>query len=187
VVPVNGVGLLSVDEAQQMLGELRREARHHGGYRREPFGDGWATLEGCTVRQWVLAEEMVTGEVEGCWIEDGRWRDWYGPGRSLIAAGAVQLDHVVPLAQAWQAGAHRWPARRRRALDNDLSSPLTLTAVSAVVNEAKGASPPDVWLPPDRRSHCRYAITWIAIKHRWELSITDAEPRAFAGLLERCP
>jgi hypothetical protein len=67
--------------------------------RRGPYGDGWARVDGCSVRQKVLADEMVSGEVDGCWIEHGRWRDWYQPGSPLTGVDRVEVEHVVPLAR----------------------------------------------------------------------------------------
>jgi hypothetical protein len=99
----------------------------------------------------------------------------------------VEVDHLVPLAHAWAAGAWAWPARRRTAFADDVSIPATLTAVSAVSNQAKGAAPPDVWQPPNRDTRCRYAVDWITVKSSWELTVTRPERDRLAAMLYRCP
>ena len=52
----------------------------------------------------------------------------------------VQIDHVVPLALAWDLGAWRWPASERVAFANDET--LVLVAVSGAANEAKSDAGP---------------------------------------------
>lgn len=152
-------------QARRSLAELGVADRYRRGYRRELFGDGWATHHGCSVRQHVLADEMVEGSRRSCWIEAGRWRDWYSNGSPIIDADTVEVDHLVPLGHAWQSGAHAWSPRRRVAFANDLSSPWTLSAVSAAANGAKSASPPDAWQPAPA-ARCAYALDWIAVKDR---------------------
>jgi len=120
---------------------------------------------------------------------------------SSMAAGGTGASPVVLGSQPGRWRSSTWFHALRRGRPRRIAGGLTAVGVrqrsvvivdvdlrqSAEVNEAKGASTPDVWLPPNRRSRCRYAITWIAIKPRWDLSITDAEHRALVGLLELCP
>lgn len=76
------------------------------GYSREEFGGGWATTSnGCDVRERVLirdGRDIDTGA--GCRITRGRWRSIYD-GKTLRSASKADIDHVVPLAEAWRSGA----------------------------------------------------------------------------------
>ena len=41
--------------------------------------------------------------------------------------------------------------------------------MTAAVNRAKGDQDPDEWLPA--REVCRYVKEWVAVKHRWRLTV----------------
>jgi hypothetical protein len=103
-----------------------------------------------------------------------------GPGTSL----AVQIDHVVALADAWQTGAALLPPAARLALAND---PLELLAVSGSVNESKGGSDSATWLPPSRSYRCRYVARQLAVKAKYRLWVTWPEHEAMARVLDACP
>jgi hypothetical protein len=74
---------------------------------------------------------------------------------------------------------------RREAFANDLVNP-ELFAVSRSVNRAKGDQSPDQWRPPNTRSWCAYARSWITVKHEWDLSVTRAERSALRDMLTFC-
>jgi hypothetical protein len=161
------------------------------GYERKAFGPRWADVDrnGCDTRNDVLARDL-TGETfrrGGCVVLTGTLVDPY-TGRRIgftkAAAAAVQVDHVVALADAWQKGADRWPAERRRAFAND---PLNLLATAGPVNQAKGDSDAASWLPPRRSYRCTYVARQVAIKTRYQLNVTAAEKAAIAAVLARCP
>ena len=98
----------------------------------------------------------------------------------------LQIDHLVPLADAWRSGADSWTPERRRAFANDRTSPDTLIAVSGRTNQSKGDSTPDEWLPPDAGSWCAYAEMWVHVKATWDLSVTAPERDRLAELLAAC-
>jgi len=155
------------------------------GYSRERFGGGWAsTTNGCDVRDRVLirdGRQIKTGR--DCRIT-GRWRSIYDA-KILTAARGVDIDHVVPLAEAWRSGARRWNDTRRERFANDLREPQ-LIAVSASSNRSKGDSPPQEWKPPRRVVWCLYARWWIDVKSNWKLTVTVAETRALKMMLTTC-
>lgn len=88
------------------------------------------------------------------------------------------IDHLVPLAEAWGSGANAWSAEQRTAFANDLGFRPSLIAVSASSNRSKGDRDPAEWMPPAANEHCRYLRTWVAVKTRWRLAIDVAEKRA---------
>ena len=156
------------------------------GYDRDRFGGGWAaTSNGCDVRERVLIRDgRDVQQGAGCRITAGRWRSVYDA-RIVTTARNVDIDHVVPLAEAWRSGAHAWSAERRERFANDLREPQ-LIAVSASSNRSKGDSPPQEWKPPRRAIWCLYSRWWTDVKATWRLTITSAEKRVLRVMLRTC-
>lgn len=156
------------------------------GYSREQFGGGWAsTSNGCDVRERVLIRDgrnTTTGA--GCRLTSGRWRSIYDA-NIITTASKIDIDHVVPLAEAWRSGAQAWTAKRRERFANDLREPQ-LIAVSAASNRSKGDSPPQEWKPPRRVVWCLYARWWIDVKTSWKLTSSPLERDALRSMLKTC-
>jgi Protein of unknown function (DUF1524)/Excalibur calcium-binding domain len=160
------------------------------GYERLQFGDGWATVAGCDVRDRILARDLTDRTYEdgsGCYVRSGILTDPYTSERIRYVRGGaseVDIDHVVALGDAWQKGAQQWPSRRRAAFAND---PLNLLAVSAPANRAKGDGDAATWLPPNKSFRCDYVAREIAVKQRYGAWVTRAEHDAIARVLASCP
>jgi hypothetical protein len=97
----------------------------------------------------------------------------------------VDIDHMVPLANAWRSGAAAWTTDRREQFANDLKDPQ-LVAVSASSNRSKGDQDPSTWKPKEPGAWCEYATKWIAVKAVWKLTVTTAEKSALNDMLEKC-
>ena len=125
------------------------------GYDRDAFGSDWIDTDGngCNQRDDVLLRDAVPGTTkvaqQGSCDHDvlaGTWHDPY-TGRTLRftdlkdlgQAEAIQIDHVVPLAEAWVSGARRWSTRKRETFANDLRE---LLAVDGPTNMGKGDGDP---------------------------------------------
>ena len=104
--------------------------------------------------------------------------------RHLDAASDV--DHVVPLAEAWRSGARNWTTATRQAFANDLNDPQ-LIAVTDNVNQSKGDQDPSTWQPSVSTYRCTYARMWIAVKHHWTLTLQTTEKTALQTMLNTCP
>lgn len=163
------------------------------GYDRTLFGAAWVDVDGngCDTRNDVLARdltEVVLDTAEGgCTVLAGELADPYSGQRLTFARGedssAVQIDHVVALADAWQKGAWRWTDAARQQFAND---PLNLLAVDGTLNQEKGAGDAATWLPPNTGVRCAYAVRQVLVKDRWDLSVTQAEHEALGRELGRC-
>lgn len=92
-----------------------------------------------------------------------------------------QIEHLVPLADAFRSGAWAWPAAKKRAFARD---GLNIVLAQPSVNRAKSAHTPDEWLPPKNR--CFFALQWTAVKLKWGLSVTPAEWGALRAVLAGC-
>lgn len=198
--PPRSADVMPVDRAYAALDRLPRVERSPGGpaYERDAFGEAWADTDGngCNQRDDVLLRDARPGAVrvarQGSCDHDvlaGTWTDPYTGARlvlddlkDLSQAQAIQIDHVVPLAEAWVSGAARWSPGRRERFANHLGG---LLASDGPTNAAKGASDPAAWRP--RRAYqCAYARRWIAVKARWELAVDPSEDAALRELLGTC-
>lgn len=147
------------------------------GYNRNAFkhwidGDG----DGCHARAEVLLRDAAVAPTRSgrCTLTGGRWVSWYD-GAAVEGPRGVDIDHMVPLAEAWDSGASGWPAERRERYANDLGDRRALQAVSARSNRSKADRDPADWMPPAAGAGCRYVAEWVAVKHRWGLAVDDRE------------
>jgi hypothetical protein len=156
------------------------------GYDRDLF-QHWidADGDGCHTRNEVLLAEAddpptVTGT---CTLSGGRWFSYYDR-VSWYNTSDVDIDHMVPLAEAWDSGARTWSSTVRRDFANDLGDYRSLVGVTDNVNQAKGDQDPGTWLPQYDR--CRYLREFVAVKHRWRLSVDSTEKSAMTSLASSC-
>lgn len=160
------------------------------GYDRDLFKH-WSDLDGdgCDTRQEVLITESLTdGSVDSrCNIVDGgTWTSLYDNETGITDPSSLDIDHMVPLAEAWDSGAANWNADRREAFANDLTRPESLIAVSASSNRRKSDKDPAEYQPSNRDAWCQYANDWISVKAAWDLTIDQAEHDALANMLNGC-
>ncbi len=181
------------DPYAALLDALRVAAESDGGieYDRDAYMPrGWARTDRprCNVRELVLIAEAVSiSEVnQSCRPLDGVWQSWYDGGR-LNDPSDLDIDHMVPLAEAHDSGAAGWSAERKSEFANDLELPAALTAVSISSNRRKGAQDPAEWKPSRRGTWCQYAHDWIEVKRKWALSADAAEVQALREMLATCP
>jgi hypothetical protein len=152
------------------------------GYTRTAFkhwNSGTDSTDGCNTRQEVLLAEAIEAPTvgAGCSITGGKWLSYYD-GQEVTAASALDIDHMVPLAEAWDSGASAWSAAKREAYANDQGVSTSLVAVTARTNRSKADQDPAAWLPPASDQYCRYIGEWIGTKLRWSLTIDTAELEA---------
>jgi hypothetical protein len=167
---------------------LRIEPERDGGYDRDLFADWYdADRDGCNTRKEVLIAESLDPVTIGpkCAISGGRWFSIYDNVETTDAS-KFDIDHMVPLKEAWDSGAWNWNADQRKAFANDLDQPFFLIAVTGSSNSKKGADDPAEWMPPNASYHCEYVRIWIEIKRAWDLSVDQAEHDYLAQKLASC-
>ncbi|MGP3945422.1 MULTISPECIES: GmrSD restriction endonuclease domain-containing protein [Streptomyces] len=81
-------------------------------------------------------------------------------------ARGLDIDHMVPLAEARDSGASTWSAQERQDYANDLGDTRSLVAVSARENHSQADQDPNQWLPTDPGACCRYIEEWTVLKSR---------------------
>ena len=166
---------------------VRSESRT--GYERTKFKH-WtdADRDGCNTRMEVLKSEAVLAPNQGpnCVLAGG---SWYSPYDDcyLDSASKLDVDHLVPLAEAWDSGASQWTAKELELYANDLDDARDLIAVSAASNRSKSDKDPSEWLPPYAGYRCQYDTDWVADKTRWGLSVDATERDALTQQLAECP
>ncbi|MCX4451586.1 HNH endonuclease family protein [Streptomyces sp. NBC_01789] len=168
---------LPLTDALQAL-PVADEAR--AGYERSKFKH-WvdADKDGCNTRQEVLIAEAVTAPEQGarCALSGGSWRSYFDE-VEVTDARKLDIDHMVPLAEAFDSGAYDWTPERRQAYANDLSAERSLVAVTAKTNRSKADKDPSAWMPPSDSAACTYLVDWTATKLRWALTADEAERKA---------
>jgi hypothetical protein len=120
-----------------------------------------------------------------CEIASGRWRCPYTD-RTFSDPRQLDVDHFVPLAEAYRSGGDRWTKQQRTDYANDLGDPEQLVAVYRSANRSKGSKNIVAWLPEEPGSRCDYVETWLRIKQRWHLRVDAAERAAADAYLQTC-
>lgn len=178
--------------ADEALDTLTVATGSDSGYNRDLFPHwsdasdyGWPVepSDSCDARDAALYRdgENVT-MTDSCTELDGTWVDPYGAGK-YDATGDIDIDHMVPLANAWRSGADDWTTDERETYAND---PLVLVASDDSLNQSKGDSGPEEWRPPVEESHCNYAVRWTFVKEKYDLTITASEKSTLNSMLAGC-
>ncbi|MFE4492439.1 DUF1524 domain-containing protein [Streptomyces niveus] len=172
--------------ARTELASLNVAAPHAmSGYSRAKFPHWSAQGSRCDTREVVLrrdGQNVVSDDQ--CRAVQGLWYSEYD-GKTATTSKEVDVDHMVPLAAAWRAGADKWDTSQRKTFANDLEH-SQLIAVSASSNRAKGDQTPDLWKPPLKSYWCTYSRAWIDVKHVYDLNVTEAEKNTLHEMLDTC-
>lgn len=151
----------------------------------------WSDLDhDCqNTRQEVLIEESeIPVRFRGgksCTVVHGRWRCPY-TGVVTDDPRELDVDHLVPLANAHRSGAAKWSRAEKERYANGLDDEAHLVVVHRSANRAKGDKGPEAWLPEHPPSRCGYVEDWVRIKQRWRLSMTTEERRAVDRIRRTC-
>ena len=178
--------VLSDPTALSVLATIAVQNEYKTGYSRSLFKH-WtdANGNGCDTREEVLiAESQSKPQVDayGCKVIEG---DWLSPYDNVMHTNPsdLDIDHMVPLKEAWDSGAWNWTAAQRQTFANDLSDPRALIAVTAGQNRSKSDRDPSNWIPPQKSYVCTYLSEWVAIKAKWKLSMDQSEFGRIKNLL----
>ncbi|MCL7429697.1 HNH endonuclease family protein [Streptomyces sp. NPDC057806] len=176
---------VSATTARGYLASLTVRAEDRTGYNRDLFPH-WITQSGaCNTREVVLKRDGTNVvQDSACAATSGSWYSPYD-GATWSAASDVDIDHLVPLAEAWDSGAGSWTTSRRQAFANDLTRPQ-LIAVTDNVNQAKGDQDPATWMPSRTAYRCTYVRAWVQTKYYYGLSVDSAEKSALTSYLNAC-
>jgi hypothetical protein len=158
------------------------------GYDRNLFRH-WidADNNGCDTRREVLISESKTKVKVGkkCAISGGTWVSAFDNKTIKGSGTGIDVDHFVPLAEAWRSGAWKWTPEERQYFANDLKDERVLIAVSASSNRSKGDKDPSKWLPKvSKEQVCDYVLSWVAVKLRYSLTTDPVEAESIREITE---
>ncbi|WP_374928145.1 HNH endonuclease family protein [Kytococcus sedentarius] len=168
---------------------LRVAKENNAGYSRDrQFGHWTDTNRDCqnTRAEVLIAESkraVTYTSKRRCKVLRGRWVTTLD-NRTQTNALQLEVDHLVPVAEAWGSGARHWSKAKRVRFYNDLGDPRSLNAQSRAVNQAKRAYGPEAWMPKVNR--CKYINDWVAVKIRWNLSVDAREQAALTRYGKQC-
>jgi len=170
-------------------------------YHRDAFGDTWTDdnpapggHNGCDTRNDILDRDLVDKtyvSIKRCpkAVATGTLHDPYTNATIAFTRGAqvgaaVQIDHIVPLALAWDLGARNWPDDMRVRFAND---PANLIAVEGQANQDKGDKEPAVWMPPNHAFWCQYAVQFANVLRGYGLPVDAPSATALRDAAATCP
>ncbi len=166
-------------------------------FKRYRFGERWSDdvdvefgHNGCNTRDDILRRDLTQVELRRgtCLVQRGVLHDPYSGETIAFLRGpetseAVQVDHLVSLADAWYKGARTWDERRRRDFAND---PRNLLAVSAQANFDKAFRDAAGWLPANAAFECEFVARQITVKTAYGLWVSSNEKTAMHRVLRHC-
>ena len=186
------------DTARQRLGQLEvRGWDRTSDFKRYRFGKAWSDdvdvefgHNGCNTRDDILRRDLQNLVVRRgtCYAQSGTLVDPYSGVtidfvRSPETSKAIEIDHVVALADAWYNGARSWDPQRRLDFAND---PRNLLAVSPQANFDKAFRDAASWLPPNEAFRCDFVARQIEVKAAYGLWLAAKEKKAMEAVLARC-
>ena len=188
--PAEPSGLTAVEALAAL--EVKGPAPATGYDREGGFGTAWLDVDrnGCGTRDDVLARDLTGIDAPGgCRVLSGDLLDPYTGEAIAFVRGqdtstAVQIDHLVPLALAWDLGARDWPDDLRVRFAND---PANLLAVDGPANTSKSDATAADWLPDTVAGRCELVEHQVVVKAKWGLSVTERERAAMRRVLASCP
>lgn len=164
-------------------------AENNAGYDRDRYFGQWIDEnKDCqnTRAEVLISESIVTPghtTAGSCTVATGKWVTTFD-NHTHTSAGTVQIDHMVPVHEAWGSGARDWTQMRRVAFYNDLGYEGSLNAQTSSLNSSKQSSGPEQWLPP--ANVCLYIAQWTTVKARWGLTVDATEKAALIQHADRC-
>jgi hypothetical protein len=159
------------------------------GYDRDLFPH-WRDEDGngCDARDDVLVAQDRSGaltEADCDGAMTGEWVSMYDAA-TVTASGDIDIDHFVPLKEAWGSGAVDWTTEDRQSYANWLGNSWHLIAVTAASNRSKSDQDPAEWMPEDETVWCAYIWAWVEVKKEWSLSVDEAEQTALLDYASAC-
>ena len=166
-------------------------------FNRFRFGEPWSDdvnvefgHNGCNTRDDILRRDLVDLQVRPgtCFAQSGVLHDPYTGAiidfvRGPDTSSAVQIDHVVALADAWYKGGRSWDDQRRRDFAND---PRNLLAVAGQINFDKAFRDAASWLPPNAAFRCAFVTRQVEVKTDYQLWVSGKEKDAMRQVLRGC-
>jgi len=151
-------------------------------YDRDYFGSAWSDVDhnGCDTRNDILGRDLenVTYKsgTHDCVVQEGTFGDPYTGNILAFDKGTtsrdIDIEHIIALDDAWDAGAWEWTHEQRLAYAND---PFVLAVVDGPTNSGKGSDSIGHWQPPYEASRCAYGARTVEIASKYKLTISPED------------
>lgn len=151
---------------------------HFGTWILDPDGSCMNTRGKVLVRD---THKTVSFNANGCTVSKGEWLDPY-TAKTFTAASDIQIDHLVPLKNAYMTGAHEWDYQKRCLYANYLGNNFHLLSVYGKENLHKSDKSPSGYMPPNANYKCQYLKEWLEVKVIWSLRVTPKEAEAIKNI-----
>lgn len=194
----NSVDELKVKNNYKPKAKYSREKFKHWASPSKNYG--FVQYSECNVRVAAIARDAEALEINNCKISAAVLKDPYTGQRISGSQKDFDIDHIVPLSEAWNSGADKWDDNKRKNFANDSEN---LLATGPRSNRTKSDSDPAKWgaekcedngtLPGKSNTSCiitslkcDYAKNWIKVKSKYKLSIDQKEKQAITKMLMTC-
>ena len=177
-------------DLSKAVSNLKVRKEDANGYSREKVGSGWRDLDGngCDTRDDVLKNNARKyAKFDGCEMTSGTIYDYYNGkllkySKEIDSGGGIQIDHIVPLANAWASGGNGWSENEWVEYYNDET---VLIPTASSTNISKGDKDITKWKPNNTNFICAYATRQIQIKVKYNLTVTKDEKAEFQRILDQ--
>lgn len=170
------------DDDYGNVGQPYNRKEHFGGWIRPSNDNSCLNTRGLVlVRDSKVPVQMNSA---GCTVRSGEWDEPY-TGATVTEAAEIQIDHFVPLKNAYVSGAHKWNFQKRCLYANFLGNNFHLVSTDGHENMSKSDNTPEGYMPPNAAYRCQYLQQWLKVKLIWDLGLTPPEKLAVANLIRQ--
>jgi hypothetical protein len=163
------------------VGEKYNRAKHFGTWIRNRSNRGCLNTRGLVLER--DSQGAVSYSSDGCSVKTGHWQDPYA-GQTYTDAADIQIDHFVPLKNAYLSGASDWTAKKRCLYANFLGNNYHLLAVQGRENMRKSDQSPDGYMPPNAAYRCQYLSQWLRVKMIWAMNLSSQETSRIVDMVK---
>jgi hypothetical protein len=156
--------------------------KHFGGWVSDP-NDNSCFNTRAQILERDSQTPVQTSLTNRCLVAKGTWEDPY-TGEIITEASDIQIDHVVPLKQAYITGGFGWNKQKRCLYGNFTKTKYHLLSVKGHENMKKSDKTPAEYLPPNATYVCEYIHNWLKIKLAWRLVLGSEEGQAINKILK---
>lgn len=174
-------------DPQYQAPETYQRTKHFRGWIIDPSQNTCFNVRNLVLHRNAL-QPITLDPKNNCRIQSSSWYDPYSD-EYFLRANELQIDHVVPLKNAYLAGAWNWDTAKRCHYENFLEDSTHLIPVEKTANLSKGERGPESYMPINTRFHCNYLAMWLRIKALWHLKIATLEADGIRAFINEnaCP
>lgn len=160
-------------------------AAHFGKWKTDPTRKSCLDVRGLILEKHSEVPVKTHISADRCVVSSGRWTDPYTGDIFKRPYPQIEIDHLVPLHNAYNMGGSKWSQKKRCWYANFFKNDFHLIPVSANENERKGDATPFDYVPPRPEYQCAYLKNWLKTKLLWKLAMVPPEAEAIERLIKK--